>query len=160
MATDFFLFETDFVDSLRCIPMQVRYNLDTSGIKLKLSHWHQFSPEQRQTLVALPCSTADEVEHYRQTLKTWVRQRTETEVSELTIDQNPPWMDETALPESVQAKAEETGVTIGLEQWQKLTPLQRFVLIKLSRPSHENHNFLPALQEFEIVEPEKVGPES
>jgi hypothetical protein len=33
----------------------------------------------------------------------------------------------------------------------KLSPAQRFALIKLSRPSHENHNFLPALKEFELI---------
>jgi len=27
-----YLFETNFVDSLRCIPMQVRFKLDTCGI--------------------------------------------------------------------------------------------------------------------------------
>ncbi len=31
-----FQFEADFVASLRCIPIQVRYKLDTCGIKLKL----------------------------------------------------------------------------------------------------------------------------
>jgi len=34
---DFFQFEADFVDSLRCIPMQVRFKLATCGIKLKLT---------------------------------------------------------------------------------------------------------------------------
>ncbi|HEY9298982.1 MAG TPA: nitrate reductase associated protein, partial [Phormidium sp.] len=28
-TTKFFQFEADFVNSLRCIPMQVRYKLDT-----------------------------------------------------------------------------------------------------------------------------------
>ncbi|MDA0674030.1 MAG: hypothetical protein O3C67_10055, partial [Cyanobacteria bacterium] len=35
-----------------------------------------------------------------------------------------------------------------LEQGAGLIPLQRFALIKLSRPGHENRNFLPACQEF------------
>ncbi|NEQ62650.1 MAG: nitrate reductase associated protein, partial [Moorea sp. SIO4A1] len=33
----------------------------------------------------------------------------------------------------------------------ELTPIQRFALIKLTRPSHENKNFLPALKEFQLV---------
>ncbi|MDJ0543718.1 MAG: nitrate reductase associated protein, partial [Microcystis sp. M53601_WE4] len=37
-------------------------------------------------------------------------------------------------------------------QWQKLPPSQRFALIKLSRPGHENLNFYPALKEFHIVD--------
>jgi hypothetical protein len=47
----FFQFESDFVASLRCIPMQVRFNLDTCGIKLKLHQWNQFTPGQREKLV-------------------------------------------------------------------------------------------------------------
>jgi len=45
---------------------------------------------------------------------------------------------------------QEFNLTISISQWQKLTNLQRFVLIKLSHPSHENKNFLPALKEFNI----------
>jgi len=45
--------------------MQVRFKLDTCGIKLKLPHWNRFSPEQRK-LVDLPCTTADEIQTYRQ----------------------------------------------------------------------------------------------
>jgi hypothetical protein len=44
------------------------------------------------------------------------------------------------------------GVNITLKQWQNLTPLQRFALLKLSHSSHENKNFLPALREFKILE--------
>ncbi|MFM2381171.1 MAG: hypothetical protein RLZZ143_3754, partial [Cyanobacteriota bacterium] len=49
-------------------------------------------------------------------------------------------------------KAREFQIEISLEQWQKLPPSQRFALIKLSRPDHENLNFYPALKEFHIVD--------
>jgi hypothetical protein len=39
--TELFVFEGDFVDNLRCIPMQVRYKLDTCSIKLRLSDWNR-----------------------------------------------------------------------------------------------------------------------
>jgi hypothetical protein len=58
----FFQFEADFVESLRCVPMQVRYKLDTCGVKLKLPDWNHFSQAERQQLVELPCET--ETEHY------------------------------------------------------------------------------------------------
>jgi hypothetical protein len=35
-----------------------------------------------------------------------------------------------------------------LPQWAGLPPLQRYVLIKLTRPGHRNENLLPALREF------------
>ena len=46
--TYFFEFEADFVDSWRCIPMQVRYKLDTCGIKLKLAEWNQMNQTNRK----------------------------------------------------------------------------------------------------------------
>ena len=71
--------------------------------------------------------------------------------TDLAVDENPPWMDAGTIPESVSAKAQELDITISLEQWASLQPIERFALIKLSRSSHENKNFLPALQEFKVV---------
>jgi hypothetical protein len=147
----FFQFEADFVESLRCIPMQVRMKLDTCGVKLKLTHWHQFTLQEREALVEMPCTTADEIETYRQYLQNRVIEQTGSPASELPIEPQPAWMDNTTIPASIQEKAHELTVSITVQQWAKLSPAQRFALIKLSRPSHENHNFLPALKEFELI---------
>ena len=149
--TNFFQFEADFVDSLRCIPMQVRMKLDTCGIKLKLTHWHQFNQQERQALVEIPCTTADEIQTYRQYLQQLVIEHTGTPASDLPVDTHPAWMDATTIPASIQEKAQEVGTALTTQQWAALTPAQRFALIKLSRPSHENKNFLPALKEFQLV---------
>lgn len=149
--TQYFEFEADFVESLRCIPMQVRMKLDTCGVKLKLTHWHQFTQQERQSLVEMPCTTAQDIEIYRNYLQQLVVQHTGTPASNLTVDSHPAWMDATSIPSSIQEKAQEFEVAITSQQWAELTPAQRFALIKLSRSSHENKNFLPALQEFQIV---------
>jgi len=146
----FFQFEADFVSSLRCIPMQVRFKLDTCGVKLKLSHWNQFSPSERQTLVEQPCTTEAEITAYREALQQLVKQHCGAPADTLPIETQPAWMDATTPP-SLQEKTQEVGVTITPQKWAALTPLQRFTLIKLSRPSHENKNFLPALQEFHLT---------
>ncbi len=150
--TQFFQFEADFVDSLRCIPMQVRLKLDTCGVKLKLNQWNHFNQVDRQHLVERPCETEAEVVAYRDFLHQLIRERTGTEATDLTIDPTPPWANAFSIPSSVQEKAVEVGVTLTVNQWSALTPLQRFALIKLSRSNHENHNFLPALKEFHLVE--------
>ncbi len=139
------------MESLRCIPMQVRLKLDTCGVKLKLAHWHQFNQDDRQALIELPCETAADVQSYRQFLEQRLQERTGTAASMLTIDPAPAWLDSTIIPESVQAKAEASGVAIAIDQWAQLIPVERFALIKLSRSSHENANFLPALREFHLV---------
>lgn len=147
----FFNFEADFVDSLRCIPMQVRIKLDSCGVKLKLTHWHQFTQQERQFIVDMPCTTAEEIKTYRQYLQQLVMKHTGTSATELPVDPQPAWMDATTIPHSIQEKAQEFEVSLTSQQWAALSPTQRFALIKLSRPSHENKNFLPALKEFKII---------
>jgi len=150
-STSFFLFEADFVETLRCIPMQVRLKLDVCGIKLKLPQWHQFSDRDRQLLVDLPCHSTAEIHHYRDTLKRLVYDRTGENATELAIDAAPEWKNSTVIAESVLQKAESFGITLHLYQWEKMTEDQRFALLKLSRSNHENRNFLPALKEFQVI---------
>lgn len=146
-----FQFEADFVESLRCIPMCVRYKLDTCGVKLKLDHWNHLNQEERQTLVDMPCESGNEAIAYRDFLQALVIEHTGHPAKTLAIENNPVWMNSSHVPQQVQEKASEfDDVTLSVEQWASLSPLKRFALIKLSRPSHENRNFLSALKEFDL----------
>jgi hypothetical protein len=147
----FFQFEADFVESLKCIPMVVRMNLDTCGIKLKLVHWNNFNQQEKETLVKMPCNTPEEIKTYQEYLQNLVIKQTGKPAGILEIDKFPDWLNNQKISENVQEKAEEFNLQITLEQWQNLTPLQRFALIKLSRKGHENHNFYPALKEFNLL---------
>ena len=147
----FLQFETDFVESLRCIPMIVRMKLDTCGVKLKLEHWNQFTQTERQNLVTMPCNSDLETADYREYLQNLVIAHTGNPAKELPVDIHPAWLNKNEIPEVLKTKAEESNIAISLQQWSNLTSLQRFALIKLSRPSHENRNFIPALKEFGIV---------
>jgi hypothetical protein len=148
----FFEFEADFVDSLRCIPMQVRCKLDTCGIKLKLSDWSHLAQAEREALVELPCTTEGEVQAYRQYLQNLILQRTGASAADLPIEAHPAWLDANTVPVNLQEKAREFGVTLSPQKWAELTPLQRFALIKLSRSGHENQNFPKALKEFYLLQ--------
>jgi hypothetical protein len=130
--------------------MQVRYKLDTCGVKLKLVHWNKFSQEIRQQLCDRPCTTPAEVKDYHDWLHQQVIEQTGTEAKDLAVDENPPWLDTATVPEMVQAKARDFDLTIRVDQWENLSPLQRFALIKLSRSSHENANFI-AMKEFGLA---------
>ena len=142
----FFQFEADFVESLRCVPMQVRFKLDTCGVKIKLSHWNHFSYDQRQKLLDLPCDRPAEISEYRDYLSSLI-----SEHERLLIHVEPIWEDSDRIPIEVLQQAESSQVFITLEQWASLSTLQRFALIKLSRSHHENQNFIPALQEFNLL---------
>ena len=147
----FLQFETDFVESLRCIPMIVRMKLDTCGVKLKLEHWNQFTQTERQNVVTMPCNSDREIVDYREYLQNLVIAHTGNPAKEFPVDTHPVWIDENEIPEVLKTKVQESNIAISLQQWSNLTPLQRFALIKLSRPSHENRNFIPALKEFGLI---------
>jgi hypothetical protein len=147
----FFNFEADFVDSLRCIPMIVRLKLDTCGVKLKLAEWNHFTQPECQQLVDLPCEESPEIKAYKEYVSRLIFEHTKNEASLLSIDPSPPWLNDREIPPNIELKARESQTEISLEQWLKLTPLQRFALIKLTKSQHENNNFLPALAEFGLL---------
>jgi hypothetical protein len=146
----YFQFEADFVASLRCIPMYVRFKLDAVGLKLKLSHWVKFSFEDRQVLAETPCETAEEIDAYKLLLSNLALERTVDVLKSLPAGHDSDWKRENA-PERVLARAGEMGVSITKDQWAALAPLQRFALVKLVRSGHEGRNFGPALREFGLL---------
>jgi hypothetical protein len=149
-----FEFEQDFVDSLRCIPMAVRFKLDLCGIKVSLRQWSRFTLADRTEMLTTPCDTPGQVERYRLDLIDRIAQRVGELAQPIPIEPNPAWADVDRPPDALSVHA----VTIGLEplttsQWGALTDLQRFALIKLSREGHDNVNFVPALREFAVLPP-------
>lgn len=151
MPPSYFEFEQDFVGSLRCIPMGVRHSLDTCGVKLKLEHWNQFTPAERLALVEWPCDTPEAARTYQTQLQALITQRSGAPAKTLAVTSAPPWKDISAIPEQVIDKFQAQAVPLSIQQWAALSELQRFALIKLSRPSHENSNFMPAVQEFGLI---------
>ena len=151
MASPYFEFEQDFVGSLRCIPMSVRHSLDTCGIKLKLEHWNQFDQAERQALVDWDCSTPKAAEVYRDRLQALIVQKSGAPAKTLDVPSSPDWQNTSDIPAQVNEKFRLQNVSLNVQQWAELSELQRFALIKLSRPSHENNNFLPAVREFGLV---------
>jgi len=151
-APPVFGFESDFAGSLRCIPMAVRQKLDLAGIKLTLRQWSRLGPRQRQALLLGPCGSAAEIAGYGAALR-GVLERAGDVAAPVTAE-NALWQETAEVPAIVVSQARDKGaVAPTLAQWRRLTPLQRFALLKLARPGHENENFLPAMAEFGLVLP-------
>lgn len=148
-----FAFEHDFVSTLRCVPMAVRFKLDACGVKLTLRQWSRFTLEDRQDLLVAPCETVGEVEAYRTALVDLVALRSAEWAKPLTVPPCGQWETATRVATVVVAYAKSLGVRPpSLRQWASLTRLQRFVLIKLTRDNHDNVNFLPAMAEFGLLD--------
>lgn len=147
-----FAFEDDFVATLRCIPMAVRFKLDRCGIKLSLRQWSRFTRADRQDLLDAPCASNAEAEVYRQTLVELVERRAGEAAKPLPEPPSGAWDVADATPPVVAAHAHAKGLRPPSDgEWAGLSVLQRFVLVKLTRDNHDNVNFAPAMREFGLA---------
>ena len=148
----FFDFEEDFIEkNIKCVPMIVRFKLDTCGIKLKLSEWTRMTIVERDLLIDTACDTKSEIKKYYLLVQEIVLKSTGHEAKLLFIDSKPSWADIENVSCEVNEKAKEFGWQIKVEEWKHLSNLQRFALLKLCRPGHENKNFPLAMKEFKLL---------
>jgi hypothetical protein len=148
----YFKFEEDFVEeNIRCIPMCVRFKLDACGIKLQLSEWSKMSVAERNNLAEMSCITDKDIRKYKSYLKHILFNYTSKKATELSVDQNLVWSNVYKIPQLLIEKLEEFEWVISLRQWKELSNLQRFVLMKLCKPGHENKNFPMAVKEFGLI---------
>ena len=149
-----FAFESDFVATLRCIPMAVRLKLDTCGIKLSLRQWSRFTKQDRRVLLLAACATDGEIAAYRAGLEDLVQARAGETAKPIAPLPLTLWEDAGGPARIVVAYAASLGlIPPTTAQWRRLTPLERFTLIKLTRDNHDNVNFAPAMTEFGLGRP-------
>lgn len=149
---EYFDFEEDFIEkNMRCIPMIVRLKMDKAGIKLKLAEWAKFSVNDRIELAQRDCGRKPEIESYYNYTVNLIRQYTGSQATFMAIDEQPLWAQQEVIPAVLLQHLFESGCNMTLEQWSALTQLQRFALLKLCRPGHENKNFPKALKEFGLI---------
>lgn len=150
--TQMFAFESDFVATLRCVPMAVRLKLDLCGIKLTLRQWSRFTRAERRNRLLAACKARSEISAYRATLTALIARRTGGVASPLAQAPCGQWDVAHRLPVTVADYARSVGLPPPtLRQWASLSRLQRFALIKLTRDNHDNVNFAPAMAEFGLV---------
>jgi hypothetical protein len=147
-----FRFEEEFMEGeIRCIPMAVRFKLDGCGIRLKLSEWNQLTVEERSQLLQFQGRGNEDPTAFRNLVQQLVKNHTRDALTEMHVEENPPWLAMSSIPDFLQMKLKEFGWSISIPDWQSLSNLQRFVLLKLSRPHHANKNFPKAMKEFGLI---------
>lgn len=148
----YFNFEEDYIEqNVRCIPMIVRFKMDAACIKLKLSEWSKFTPEERIALAVMPVHSEAELKSYSNHLSQLVEKYTNSKATALAVDPNPGWSNLQNIPDTLIEKARDLGLELTLDKWKSLTNLQRFALLKLYKPGHENKNFPKAIKEFNLL---------
>lgn len=149
---ELFAFESDFVASLRCIPMAVRFKLDLACVKVSLRQWSRFTLADRSDLLTWPCVTAEDIGAYRDRLVEMIGLRAGEPAKLIDLDQAPAWAAAGVAPKVLQDHAASAALApLTPAQWAGLTPLRRFTLLKLTREGHDNVNFVPAMREFGLT---------
>ena len=149
---EYFQFEEEFMENnMRCIPMIIRFKMDIAGIKLKLSEWKKFSSEERIELALMSCGFNEGSKQYAGYLAGLIKKHTRRNPTHMEVNKNPAWKESHSIPETLAEKLKEINWHLSISQWRDLTDLQRFALLKLCRPGHENKNFPKAMKEFGLV---------
>ena len=152
---EYFRFEKDFIeDNLRCIPMIVRLKLDTIAIKLPLKAWSRFGEDERTRLAIDPCGTETDILKYKKLVLEMAKNHSIEHLENLKPGDQAGWYNPDRIPEPLTEKLRDLNQQLSISQWRSLTILQRFALVKLSRPGHESKNFEKALVEFGLFNKE------
>jgi hypothetical protein len=152
MPATIFAFESDFAGSLRCIPMAVRLKLDLVGIKLSLRQWSQLQKDQRTELLRANCSGSIDTQAYRDLVESMLALIADSVIERVVAVDGSAWSASAEVPTVVVRQSADKNLPAPTPaQWSQLTDVQRFALIKLTRPGHENENFVPAMQEFGLL---------
>lgn len=150
---EYFVFEEDFMEAnMRCIPMAVRFKLDAVQIKLSLAAWAKFGSDEKLALAINSCESVTDKAMYAQFLAQLIENYTgqpPVQLSESKILEG--WQAGKNVPQSIRSKALEFGWEVTLNSWNALSDLQRYSLLKLTNPSHENKNFPIAMREFGLA---------
>jgi hypothetical protein len=152
-APPLFEFEIPSCEDFKFMPLAVRYNLDRFGKRISLAQWQALPYTDRVLLARFPLDDDPEIEErFVAAVSEMVRTHANAEPLTFTPDASPPWQRDDQVPEAVVQHFDMAGLAPPeTRQWAVLPPFQRYVLAKLTRKPELNHDFLPAVREFELL---------
>jgi hypothetical protein len=154
IAPRLFAFEEDILNSLRRFPMAMRCKLDVMGVRLSLQDWQRLPLAARRELLHMPIRSGVEADAFIARIGSLARRFCAGDsVMRQLPDPAPAWRDLRAMPEHLRDKLgrEWSPATIQSIDWAALTDLERFALVKLSMPGHQNRGFASLAAELSGV---------
>jgi hypothetical protein len=131
--------------------MIVRFKMDKAGIKLKLAEWSRFTVGERIELAKMPCSDQADATIYNNYLSGLIFKHTGKKATALSINSDPACMNTSVLPQLLIEILRGFNWEVSTQQWEGLSDLQRFALLKLCKEGHENKNLPKAMKEFKLI---------
>ena len=120
-----------------------------------MAEWSRFSVDERVELAKKTCGNEEEAKQYNDYLAGLIKKYTGKEATALAA--RPATTGEAIeVPDRLREKLKGLDWYISAEQWNGLTDLQRFALLKLCRPGHESRNFPKAMKEFGLLSTKQI----
>ena len=141
-----FDFEAEFYPTLERVPFHVRMKLDVAGVRVSLSTWRAFSPEERRALCHLPAETDEEKEVFAAFMAALAETRAGVEAERCPALDEDAWAAAT-VPDSVAARSEVEGPPVTPAEWGRWVAHERYALYKTAL-SKDPELFRLALREL------------
>jgi hypothetical protein len=150
-----FDYEYSSSENLTFMPMIVRFHLDRIGQRISLQQWQLLPMADREWLARFPPDEDAGLDaHFKAALATMMGTHADAEPEPIAIDPSPAWRDTEHVPDTLTRHCGPLGLTPpSAARWAALTPLQRYVLSKLTRKPQASHDLLPAWREFSLDQP-------
>ena len=128
------------------IPMAMRFKLDAVGVKISLQDWLKLQENEKLSLIFHPFKTLDDHAKFLSELYIVLERNGITKSCNEKVNLIEAL--EGALPINIIEMANEYKIEINEDNWKGFDILQKYTLVKLSRPGHKNKNFEAAIKEF------------
>ncbi|MGH7780483.1 MAG: nitrate reductase associated protein [Candidatus Binataceae bacterium] len=143
-----FKFEDEIYQTLSCLPMAAKRNLDAAGIKIGRSQWAQLSRGERLMVCEAHAETAGEMAALRLSIEKMVLAKAGSRPTELSAEVRESARPPANLPARLAACAEALGEPITQSAWNNLDEDERFALVKLGGGAKPRQNLRAALIEL------------
>ena len=148
-----FLFEGDIHQTLECVPMAGRRQLDLARLKISLAGWQALPRPARERLVEMSVEGDAEVEEFARAISTAAADAgVELKPMQGSGREEAAKWGAAGVPEHVQRAGAGMGVAIDAARWAALDEVERFVIAKLADPKRAPEKLRAALIEIGIVE--------
>jgi len=151
-SSNLFEFEAEYQSDLHFIPMNIRYKLDVTGIKVGLDAWNKIPIPQRFMLLGMPYHSQIELAYFKETISKLTVSYFE-KTPEIINCLNPNlWAANNNPQPSLLASCPEDFKKLLLDKWPQLLEKERYAFYKLSISKRREYTFGLACRELLAVQ--------
>jgi len=143
-----FGFERELYSTLSCLPLAVRYKLDSIGIKITIKQWLALDMDDRRAICEKPAGNDEERRLMTDYVCRLIAQRSGEKPSFLSIEQQATALQTRHMPAAIAEQAGSLGYELDANRWKMLDEDQRYALLKFAGDDRRRVKFAAALEEF------------